>query len=615
MIAIQLDDDHEILNDIDCKLRNTLKDYLQEKHVTNKEFIDMKNENNILYEAIKEKRNDIAKYIIKSIKNIHEETRRGSTLLFTAIEYDNYSIADVLIREKDADINYINKKKENILFYLINRNSLKQKSLSYLLGHNLNLNYQDRMGKTCFIYLMDKEKYSFIKHIVQSTFYDNSFIIKCLISWKNRKPLSQDFVTNELNKIDFHLSDRYGSVYFYAIKQHNYSLFTFIKGHDSHFDPNEHNNSNLYLMHQAVRYNEEEIVKLLYQCHADINVNDNMGRSPFLYACQCHLTAMVKFLLSTNQIPLHSYIQHPDILSYLNYLCCCGDIDMLDDLIQKGFSLDFKDSNGCTPIMIAVENYQLELIKYLLKRNINVNERDNNGHTAIIRALSDRRLQSKVINDEFMGNVKQILELLLNHGANVNDRNKSGVTLLMMACQYGHKDLVDLLIHHGAIVHDTTSIGYSPLIYACQNGHLDIVSLLISLGADIHQKDEQQYTPLIHAVDGRSIETVKYLVQKGADVNVKDCMGQTPLMHVGQIRFIEAMECLLDHNANVDIQDNRGETCLIQSISFGNYEPIVRLLLQYQADITLRDHNNKTALDYAKERDLPELEKLLSDNI
>jgi len=609
--------DDVYMSESENHLQTLLIEYLKEKKITMDDAINMSIDSNAIYSAIKDFKNEIAEYLMNKIENVTEETKRGLTLMFFALEQKNYRIANFLIKEKKVNLNYINRKSENVLIYLIRKKALNTKSLNFILEHEINLNYQDKDGKTCFIYLVDYKQSQFIKQIIEKTLYDNYFILDCLLLWKNRQPsFTANNLSRELNKINFNLKDRCGdTVLFYAIRKGDVSTFKLIMDYSDAFNINDRNNASFYLLHEATRYGQADIVQLLIERNVQVNVLDRHGKTPFIYACQCRQVAIVKLLLSSNQIHFdyNDSQQQRELYTFLGHLCRCGDTELLDYFVQNGFLLHSNDDNEIHPLLIAVEFQQLDMIHCLLDHHVDIHDRDNRGQSAIVLALSERRLKSRIVNLEVLEKTKQIVEILLNHGADVNDKDNSGYSLLMLACQNGHKELVNILLCHGANIHDTTSHGYTPLILACQNGNVDIVDMLVRQGANIHQPDERHLTPLVHAIQGRHTQVVEYLVQCGADVNVRDSLGHTPLIYAGSTRNIGIMKYLLDHGAEINVQDHRGESCLIQSIGY-NYESIVRLLLQYHANILLLDNNQKSALDYAKERNLGTIEKLLIEN-
>jgi len=64
----------------------------------------------------------------------------------------------------------------------------------------------------------------------------------------------------------------------------------------------------------------------------------------------------------------------------------------------------------------------------------------------------------------------------------------SGRNPLVMAADYGQKDVLDYLLSNGADVNVSDSHGITPLLAAIYEGHVDCVKLLISKGADKDKK-------------------------------------------------------------------------------------------------------------------------------
>ena len=107
----------------------------------------------------------------------------------------------------------------------------------------------------------------------------------------------------------------------------------------------------------------------------------------------------------------------------------------VEELIDDGADLSLRDREGCTALMYAILNRDLEIVYLLIEKGSDVNARDKNCCTALMLAAEN-------------GNFK-IVEFLVKKGANVNVRDKKGHIALMLAADRGHLDIVEFLMNHG----------------------------------------------------------------------------------------------------------------------------------------------------------------------
>ena len=133
----------------------------------------------------------------------------------------------------------------------------------------------------------------------------------------------------------------------------------------------------------------------------------------------------------------------------------------IKSFIKKSISIDLKNGDGETPLMISLMylNYtsSIETVKFLLENGANINLQDRSGNTSLILALRDIYLYFYEIYDEhcflkhFIVSSFEIMELLLENGADPNIQNKSGYTVLMIASiKKKPLKIIKLLIENGA---------------------------------------------------------------------------------------------------------------------------------------------------------------------
>nr|XP_057946373.1 kinase D-interacting substrate of 220 kDa B isoform X1 [Doryrhamphus excisus]XP_057946374.1 kinase D-interacting substrate of 220 kDa B isoform X1 [Doryrhamphus excisus] len=288
--------------------------------------------------------------------------------------------------------------------------------------------------------------------------------------------------------------------------------------------------------------------------------------------------------------------------------------------LDKFRDVDSRSDNGQTPLMVAAEQGNLEIVQELIKRGANVNYDDVDCWTALISASKEghiqvvRELLDNDANKEHrdMGGWTALMwaaykgrtdvaQLLLDKGANPNITGQYSVYPIIWAAGRGHAEIVHLLLQHGAKVNCSDKYGTTSLIWAARKGHYDSVMHLLANGADVDQEGANSMTALIVAVKGGYTEVVKELLKRNPNVNMTDKDGNTALAIAAKEGHTEIVQDLLDAGTYVNIPDRTGETMLIGAVRGGHVE-IVRALLNKYADIDVRGQDGKTALYWAVEK-------------
>lgn len=113
---------------------------------------------------------------------------------------------------------------------------------------------------------------------------------------------------------------------------------------------------------------------------------------------------------------------------------------------------------------------------------------------------------------------------------------------------------------------------------------------------DINQQDERGWSMLTYCCYKGYIDVIKILLNKGADVNGTN--GVPPLVAAAAgYECLEAAKILLDSGAKINGQDPKTHsTALHQAAKIGDVK-MLNLLLERDADITIRDNDGKTPLN------------------
>ena len=78
--------------------------------------------------------------------------------------------------------------------------------------------------------------------------------------------------------------------------------------------------------------------------------------------------------------PIKSPIPH------LWQIAAAGDIDQLDDILNRGADVNASNPSGLTPLMVAAYNGRIEMVRALIDRGAEVNATDDEGLTAAMLA-------------------------------------------------------------------------------------------------------------------------------------------------------------------------------------------------------------------------------------
>ncbi|KAG7224213.1 hypothetical protein INR49_019948, partial [Caranx melampygus] len=264
-----------------------------------------------------------------------------------------------------------------------------------------------------------------------------------------------------------------------------------------------------------------------------------------------------------------------------------GNLEIVQELIRRGANVNLDDVDCWTALISAAKEGHIEVVRELLENNANLEHRDMGGWTALMWAA-------------YKG-CTDVAQLLLEKGANPHITGQYSVYPIIWAAGRGHAEIVHLLLQYGAKVNCSDKYGTTPLIWASRKGHYDCVMHLLANGADVDQEGANSMTALIVAVKGGYTEVVKELLKRNPNVNMTDKDGNTALAIAAKDGHTEIVQDLLDAGTYVNIPDRSGETVLIGAVRGGHVE-IVRALLNKYADIDVRGPDGKTALYWAVEK-------------
>ena len=177
-------------------------------------------------------------------------------------------------------------------------------------------------------------------------------------------------------------------------------------------------------LHLASAEGHTALVKLLVKSGCSLNVKDQWGNEPLRDAILNGHVAVKEFLVQAGAIlsrDLKSELETKLLQQVRN-----GDLNSVKNLVECGISLFSTDYVGKSPLHIAVEDGNLQIVAYLLTKNVDLNQIDSFGRTAL-----DIANQNK---DQVMKEILMAASLGLSARENRKPASKRASFAIMEAC-------------------------------------------------------------------------------------------------------------------------------------------------------------------------------------
>jgi len=312
---------------------------------------------------------------------------------------------------------------------------------------------------------------------------------------------------------------------------------------------------NSSLLHVAARSQQTETLKLLLLLGANIDRQDESGKTPLHVSVETGNLEVIKCLLKhgADVNAMNSAYQTP-----LQIAASQGK-QVVRELLNYGASVDSVNNNGWTPLNTVANKGHVEVVQELMKHGANV-DRVNNGGWAPLNVAAKGHME--------------VARELLNRGSSVDSVNDHGWTPLNTAAKGGHVEVVRELLKHGAVVDSVNDNGWTPLNTAAKEGHMEVVRELLKHGASLGSVNNDGWRPLNTAAFEGHVEVVRELLKHGASVDSVNNNGFTPLNAAAKGGHVEVVRELLKHGASVDSVNNNGFTPLNSTANEGHVEVV-----------------------------------------
>ena len=168
----------------------------------------------------------------------------------------------------------------------------------------------------------------------------------------------------------------------------------------------------------------------------------------------------------------------------------------------------------------------------------------------------------------------------------------------------GFYDLAEHLVgKHPEHINARGGLMETPLGAALGGKHFEVAELLHQNGADVNIRDASEDPLLREACRGRCPEIVQWLLIHGADANAQGLNLPILTSAAGYTDYgrLEEVQMLIEYNADIHIRDNAGETPLHAAASRRDRDQIniMQVLLNHGANPNARDNSNSTPLHHS----------------
>jgi ankyrin repeat protein len=148
-----------------------------------------------------------------------------------------------------------------------------------------------------------------------------------------------------------------------------------------------------------------------------------------------------------------------------------GKMAVLEMLFKRTVCIDVTNSEGSTPLLLAVQNGHEGVVRLLLEKEANVEARDR-----LRRRTALHLAQCRSMNEE-------ITRMLIQKGADVNAKDRSKQRPLHVAAEKGEDKAAEILLQNGADIHARDDSSTTALHLAICRKQLPVVALLFDYGA------------------------------------------------------------------------------------------------------------------------------------
>ena len=583
-----------------------------------------------LHSAINNTAFNAAKILVENGSDIFSQNADGVTALDLGLE-NSARYMDIFITQNTG--NYLNEYGQNLVHYFVlktaqpikeddsNRPKIDTiRAIDSCISKNLPLSITDVNGKTPLDIAFDINS-------------DDSIEIAARLILAGADEVETDFAYFQeavsSRNPNMRFEDNQTPLHMAAIMGHSsIAKYLLYNEKNKDIDINVQDTSGSTPLHEAVRYGNIEIIEELLAEGANINAQDNIGKSPIMVIMPKEKMEAIYKLMVNYRADLNLKDSYGDTLIHTATMMHAPE-SILELLVENGADVNAKNKEGVTPFEIAIQHHDKEMTRFYANHDADIHTKDTHGISPLSLALeADKELFEMIISEKNAqsqnseGNTPLHIALLndaplekilyiISLTEDVNIRNSDGNNVLYIACTKKQEPVVKALLEKGGDIFSINKDSDSALRIALRDG--GIVQDWIITSKTIKTTDGSGNTCLHYAAEWQYVNAIESLVEKGANPLAKNANGENILFSAAKTNDANVINTVVKVGTPVNERDNLGNTPLHMAVHWGAIKSIERLL-ELGIDIDAQNTSGKAALSEAALSGKMNTAKFLLDN-
>lgn len=263
-------------------------------------------------------------------------------------------------------------------------------------------------------------------------------------------------------------------------------------------------------------------------------------------------------------------------------------------LKQSGNDVNKRSHDGRTPIFWAAYRGNIELMEQLINKGAKTDLIDDHGFSLVNFAATTGQVDVK------------LYDLCIKNGVLLKEEfNSDGATpLLLLAPHLESTEMIRYFENKGLSFDQEDAQGNNAFVYAARTGNQLLMDFALENELDPRANNDAAILFAIKGARGvkNSVETYQYLSDLGLLVSAKDEQGMTAIHHLASRSNDTAVfDFFLSKENNLDVKDAEGNTPLLLAISNNTVE-IIEFLSQKVVNKKATNEHGENALHLAAKR-------------